>query len=72
LAETIKSINQANVKVLFAEPQYSAKAAESIAAQTGAKIYVLDPVVTGPKDAALQSYEKTMEENLDVLIEALK
>lgn len=72
LAETIKSINQANVKVLFAEPQYSAKAAESIAAQTGAKIYVLDPVVTGPKDAALESYEKTMEENLDVLIEALK
>ncbi len=72
LADTIKSINDANVKVLFAEPQYSAKAAESIAAQTGAKIYVLDPVVTGPKEAALENYEKTMEENLNVLTEALK
>ncbi len=72
LADTIKSINDAQVKVLFAEPQYSAKAAESIAAQTGAKIYILDPVVTGPKDAELDSYEKTMEENLKILIEALK
>lgn len=72
LADTIKAINDAQVKVLFAEPQYSAKAAESIAAQTGAKIYVLDPVVTGPKVAQLDSYEKTMEENLKILIEALK
>ncbi len=72
LADTIKAINDSQVKVLFAEPQYSAKAAESIAAQTGAKIFVLDPVVTGPKVAELDSYEKTMEENLKVLIEALK
>ena len=43
LADTIKAINDAQTKVIFAEPQYSAKAAESIAAQTGAEIYVLDP-----------------------------
>ncbi|MGI6084335.1 MAG: metal ABC transporter substrate-binding protein [Acetivibrionales bacterium] len=72
LADTIKAINNAQVKVLFAEPQYSQKAAESISAQTGAEIYILDPVVTGPKEAAIDSYEKTMEENLKVLIEALK
>jgi zinc transport system substrate-binding protein len=72
LADTIKAINDAQTKVIFAEPQYSAKAAESIAAQTGAEIYVLDPVVTGPKVAELDSYEKTMEENLETLIEALK
>jgi zinc transport system substrate-binding protein len=72
LADTIKAINDAQAKVIFAEPQYSAKAAESIAAQTGAEIYVLDPVVTGPKVAELDSYEKTMEENLEILIEALK
>ncbi|HHY65417.1 MAG TPA: zinc ABC transporter substrate-binding protein, partial [Clostridiaceae bacterium] len=47
------------------------RAADSIASQTGAKVYILDPVVTGPKDAAPDSYEKTMEENLKVLIEAL-
>jgi zinc transport system substrate-binding protein len=71
LAETIRAINEAQVKVLFAEPQYSAKAAEAIANETGAKVYILDPVVTGPKDAAPDSYEKTMEENLKVLTEAL-
>ncbi len=72
LADTIKAINDAQAKVIFTEPQYSAKSAESIAAQTGATIYVLDPVVTGPKIAELDSYENTMEENLKVLIEALK
>lgn len=71
LAATIKAINESQAKVLFAEPQYSTKAAESIASQTGARLYILDPVVTGPKDAASDSYEKTMEENLKVLIEAL-
>lgn len=72
LAYTIKAINDAQVKVLFAEPQYSTKAADSISAQTGAEVYILDPVVTGTKEAAMDSYEKTMEENLKVLIEALK
>jgi len=72
LAYTIKAINDAQVKVLFAEPQYSPKVAESIASQTGAKIYFLDPVATGPKVAELDSYEKTMEGNLMILIEALK
>ncbi len=71
LAETIRAINDSGVKVLFAEPQYSVKAAEAIASETGAKVYILDPVVTGPKDAAPDSYEKTMEENLKVLTEAL-
>lgn len=71
LAATIKAINESQTKALFAEPQYSQKAAESIASQTGAKVYILDPVVTGPNDAAPDSYEKTMEENLKVLIEAL-
>lgn len=71
LAATIRAINEARAKVLFAEPQYSEKAAESIADQTGARVFILDPVVTGPKDAAPDSYEKTMEENLKVLVEAL-
>ena len=71
LAETIRIIKDLDVRVLFAEPQYSTRAADSIASQTGAKVYILDPVVTGPKDAAPDSYEKTMEENLKVLIEAL-
>ncbi len=70
LADLIDTIKSTNVKTLFAEPQYSQKAAESIAKQTGAKVYLLDPVVTGEKDASADSYIKTMDQNLKVLVEA--
>lgn len=72
LAETIKIIEELDVKILLVEPQYSASAAEIIANETGAKIYLLDPVVTGSNDASLDSYEVAMRENLKVLLEALK
>lgn len=72
LAELIDTIKRTNCKVLFAEPQYSQKAAESIAKQTGAKVYLLDPVVTGEKDAPADSYIKAMDENLKVLVEAFQ
>lgn len=72
LAELIDTIKKTNCKVLFAEPQYSQKAADSIAKQTGAKVYLLDPIVTGEKDAPADSYIKAMDENLKVLIEAFK
>ncbi|MCX7842124.1 MAG: metal ABC transporter substrate-binding protein [Clostridia bacterium] len=72
LADTIEKIKAAKVKALFAEPQYSRKAAETIARETGAKVFMLDPVVTGPKDADPDSYIKAMEDNLKVLVEALQ
>lgn len=73
LADTIRIIREAGVKVLFAEPQYSSRAAETIARETGAKIYQLDPVVTGNDDVKdFDAYIKAMERNLNVLIEALK
>jgi zinc transport system substrate-binding protein len=69
LADTIETIKGLNVKALFAEPQYSAKAAETIAAETGAKVYTLDPAVTGPMDA--DAYITIMDNNLKVLQQAL-
>ncbi len=69
LAETIDLIKAAGVKALFAEPQYSAKAAETIARETGAKVYILDPVVTG--DFTHDAYINSMKKNLKVLEEAL-
>ncbi|MEN6441422.1 MAG: metal ABC transporter substrate-binding protein [Syntrophobacter sp.] len=70
LAETITLVKKAKVKALFAEPQYPAKAAQAIARETGAKLYTLDPAVTGPmKDDA---YIKIMTKNLSELQEALK
>ena len=60
-------------KVLFTEPQYSPAAAETIARETGAKIYTLDPVVTGEAtSAAKNAYIDTMKRNMETLKEALQ
>lgn len=70
IKETIEKVKELKVKVLFAEPQYPAKAAETIAKETGAKVYTLDPAVTGPMNA--DAYVDIMDNNLKVLKEALK
>ena len=70
LAETIDQVKSLKVKALFAEPQYPAKSADTIATATGAKVYTLDPVVTGPMEA--DSYINIMDSNLKTLQEALK
>ena len=73
LQETIEQVNALPTKVLFTEPQYSPSAAETIARETGAKIYTLDPVVTGEATpAAKNAYIDTMKKNMKTLQEALK
>jgi len=73
LTETIKKINELPVKVIFTEPQYSPKAAETIARETGAKIFALDPVVTGEaKPENLLDYVDRMLTNTLTLIKALQ
>jgi zinc transport system substrate-binding protein len=69
LAATIRLARASGVKALFAEPQYPRSSADVIAAETGAKVYLLDPVVSGAKNA--DAYIRAMEENLRVLKEAL-
>lgn len=70
LSETIDQVKSLKVKALFAEPQYSTKAADTIAKETGSKVYTLDPVVTGPMEA--DAYINIMDSNLKTLQEALK
>lgn len=65
LANTIKIIRQNNIAALFSEPQYPALAARTVAKETGSKIYVLDPAVTGPDDK--EAYINIMKKNLQVL-----
>jgi zinc transport system substrate-binding protein len=74
LADTIRLVREQGVKALFAEPQYSDQSARVIARETGAGVYVLDPVVTGPTDPAEArgAFVRAMEENLAVLQEALR
>lgn len=69
IAETCDLVRRRGVKALFVEPQYPTKSAETIARETGAGVFTLDPVVSG--DGSLESYENAMRENARVLTEAL-
>jgi zinc transport system substrate-binding protein len=61
------------VKALFAEPQYPEGAAQTISKESGAKVYTLDPVVTGNADeTAADAYINAMKKNAQVLKEALQ
>jgi zinc transport system substrate-binding protein len=74
LADTVKLVRERGVKALFAEPQFPDQSARVIAAETGARVYELDPVVTGPSDpeAARGAWLAAMEKNLAVLQDALR
>ena len=69
VANIIDEVRSKNVNAIFVEPQYSRTAADTIARETGIKVYTLDPIVTGElnKDA----YTNIMEQNLSVLVKAL-
>jgi len=68
LAGTVELIKKNGIPALFSEPQYPDAAAQAIARETGAIVYVLDPAVTGPDDDG--AYIKIMEKNLAVLRKA--
>ncbi|MFA6358020.1 MAG: metal ABC transporter substrate-binding protein [Candidatus Omnitrophota bacterium] len=68
LSETIDLVKKSGVKALFSEPQYPSGAAQAIARETGAKVYVLDPAVIGSDD--YDAYINIMENNLAVLKKA--
>ena len=73
IEEIINTVKGKNIKALFTEPQYSSKVAETIATETGATVYELDPIVTGDSNPnAYDDYINKMKKNLDVLKEALK
>lgn len=57
---------------LFVEPQYEDLSARTLSAETGARVFTLDPVVTGPEEnVPLDYYETVMRENMRTLQEAL-
>ena len=68
IADTCDLVNTLGIRTLFVEPQYPQKAAQTIARETGASIYTLDPCVSG--DGSKESYENIMRENAKVLTEA--
>lgn len=73
LAETIDKINALPDKVIFTEPQYPSKVAETIARETGAKVFELDPIVTGEaKPENLLDYLDRMLTNMMTLVKAMQ
>lgn len=71
LTELIRTVKALNNPPLFTEPQYTDIAAQTVAAETGASIWQLDPCVTGPEVPPITYYEDVMRQNLSVLLEAL-
>ncbi len=69
LAEVSRKVLAAGSPPLFTEPQYQDAAALAVAAETGAKVYALDPLVTG--DGAPDAYETGMRRNMETLLLAL-
>ena len=69
LKEVIEKVKAAGNPPLFSEPQYENAALRTVAQETGAPVYELDPLVTG--DGAKTAYEDVMRKNLQVLLEAL-
>lgn len=73
MAELIVMVQKLGNPPLFVEPQYEDLSARTLAQETGAPVYTLDPVVTGPEaDVPLDYYETKMLENMAVLQEALR
>ncbi|MBE5961971.1 MAG: zinc ABC transporter substrate-binding protein [Lachnospiraceae bacterium] len=65
IAEVVNEIKLHDIKYLFTEEQYSTSIASNIAAETGATVYVIDSLVTGPNDK--DAYLNGMRENINTL-----
>lgn len=74
LAAMTDLVRAQNIRIILAEPQYSDRAARIIARETGAKVFQVDSIVTGPSDPekARGAYLHAMEQNLEVLREAFR
>ena len=70
LAAVIDAVREAGNPPLFTEPQYSAQAAITVSMETGAKIFELDPLVTG--EMQKNAYEEGMRRNTKALLHAFE
>lgn len=65
-----KIVNSMPHKVIFTEPGFAPESAKTIANETGATIYELNPAETGPDN--YDAYIDIMKKNGDILYKALK
>jgi zinc transport system substrate-binding protein len=68
----VKAIKAKHIKVIFAEPQISPKAAQVIASEIpGVRVLYLDPL-GDPAKPEVSTYIKMMEHNVAVMAEVLQ
>jgi zinc transport system substrate-binding protein len=70
LSEIIQLIKKEGVKAIFSDDWYPVSYLDTIAMESGASVYFIDPAVSGPNDPG--AYIEIMQNNLDTLKEALK
>ena len=68
LGNIIETVRASGIKAIFAEPLYPATSADTIADETGAHVYTLDPITSGV--ISLTAYEDAMRSNIAVFKEA--
>lgn len=68
IRDIVDTARKLKVKAIFAEPQFSPKAAQVVADEVGAKVLYLDPQGKPPS----YDYIETMHKNLDEISKALK
>ena len=68
MARLIKTIKKDKVAAIITEPQYSDKAARTLARETGAVILPLESVASGVP--AAETYERAMKANLEAIRKA--
>lgn len=71
IMDVIDMVKALEVKAIFAEPQFSTKAADAIAADSGAEVLLLDPI-GGPDLEGRDSYIALMRYNVGQMEEAMK
>jgi zinc transport system substrate-binding protein len=68
VADIVRKIKEIKARAIFAEPQFSAKAAEAIAGECGARVLMLNPLGQPPD----YTYLETMRYNLNQMSQALR
>lgn len=71
LTELVDLAEEKNIEVIFAEPQLSSKAAETIAREIGGKVKILDPL-GGENLSGRDGYIELIRFNLEIFREALE
>jgi ABC-type Zn uptake system ZnuABC Zn-binding protein ZnuA len=69
--QVIDRVKEAKAAAIFTEPQYPSQLGKTIADEAGIAVEVLDPVASGPADAGVDYYEKTMMRNAETLAKVL-